>query len=295
MAENGVNGTAALGMQWRVGFLNKDHNYLTAETFGNEINATGTTMKKKQIWFLEQDPSENWVYIRSHLGRYLSSDKYGKVTAVAEEKTESERFLVEYSKNGSWAFKHVLHGNYFTAIKSEVKCFSQMPKEIEWWSMQLDVHPQVCLRNVNRKRYAHRNGDELECSENIPWGSDALITLDFVKGRYALKADDFRTLNKDGVLQDDVDDNSLFTMEIHNGALAFKDCDGRYLTAVGKTGTMKARNAKFTKDELFKIEDSHPQCHVRSHNGKYVSVKQGKLDETKVVLHVKPPHVKPPV
>ena len=277
MSENGVNGhNVAPVMEWRVGFMNHALKYLTAETFGHKVNVSGTALKKKQIWFLEQDPTDNWVYIRSHLGFYATSDKYGKVTVEAEEKTESERFLVEYSNSGKWAFKHVMYGNYLSGVDDNVKCFSKAPVDKEWWSIQLDVHPQVCLRNVNRKRYARLNGDELECKEIIPWGPDALITLDFVDGKYALKACDSRALNKDGLLQDNVDDNALFTMEVYSAALSFKDCEGRYLTAVG-TGTMKARNTKVTKDELFTIEDSHPQCKIKSHNGKYVSIKQGKI------------------
>lgn len=273
MSENGVNGhSGEIGMQWRVGFMNNILKYLTAETFGSKVNTSGTNLKKKQIWFIEQDAKEKWVHIKSHLGRYLTSDKYGELTAEAEERTEDGRFYVEYSSDGKWAFKNQKN-NYLSA---DGKCFSQTRGDKEWWSIQLDVHPQVCLRNVNRKRYAHLSGDELECTELIPWGQDSLLTLDFVDGKYTLKACDGRSLHKDGLLQEDVDANTLFTMEIHDGSLAFKDCNGLYLTAVSK-GTMKTKNKNYTKDELFTIEDSHPQVKIKSHNGKYVSVKQGKL------------------
>lgn len=63
-----------------VGLINGQYKYLTAETFGNKINANGTAMKKKQQWSLELFPfpgqSEEvsefeYVAIKSHLGNYL--------------------------------------------------------------------------------------------------------------------------------------------------------------------------------------------------------------------------------
>ena len=276
MAENGANGHSSGCMEWRVGFMNCAMKYLTAETFGFKVNASGAALKKKQIWIIEQDPANDFVYIRSGLGRYMTSDKYGNVTVEAEEKGDDERFVVEYSKDGKWALKHVTYNNYFSGLDTEVKCFSKTPSETNWWSIQLYVHPQIHLRNVNRKRYAHLNSEtnELECTELIPWGADALVFLDFVEGQYALKSCDNRFLNREGSLQENIDANSLYMMEIHSGSLAFKDSEGRYLTAVGKW-TMKGRNKTISKDELFTIEDSHPQVQIVSHNGKSVSVKQG--------------------
>lgn len=275
MSENGVNGHAsAVGMQWRVGLMNSSMKYLTAETFGFKVNASGTQLKKKQIWFLEQEEKEKGVYIRSHLGRYLTLDRFGELTADVEEKTENERFTVEYSPDGKWAFKNDKYPYYLSGKGTEAKCFSKTLGPEEWWSIQLDVHPQVCLRNVNRKRYAHLHCDELECRKDIPWGPDALITLEFEEGKYSLKSNDGRNLHKDGCLQETNDANTQFTMEIHDGSLAFKDCSGQYLTAVSQ-GQMKTKNKNYSKDELFTIEDSHPQVKIKSHNGKYVSVKQG--------------------
>ena len=277
MSENGVNGHAcAVGMQWRVGLMNSSMKYLTAETFAFKVNASGTQLKKKQIWFLEQEEKEKGVYIRSHQGCYLTLNRFGELTAGVEEKTEVERFTVEYSPDGKWAFKNDKYQYYLSGQGTEAKCFSKTLGPEEWWSIQLDVHPQVCLRNVKRKRYAHLHGDELECRKDIPWGSDALITLEFEEGKYCLKSSDGRNLRRDGCLQDTNDANTQFTMEIHDGSLAFKDCSGQYLTAVSQ-GQMMTKNKNYSKDELFTIEDSHPQVKIKSHTGKYVSVKQGKF------------------
>ncbi|KAL3876437.1 hypothetical protein ACJMK2_034284 [Sinanodonta woodiana] len=274
---NGINGHKAgtSGFQWKVGLQNSLGKYLTAETFGFKINASGVGLKKKQVWTIEQVSNEEWVYLRSHLGRYLSADRHRNVTCEAEEPTESERFAVEYSKNGRWAFKNVAHQYYLGGNDDKVTCFDKPPNDIGWWSIQLSIHPQVHLRNVNRKRYAHLANDELQCTEIVPWGADSLVIMDFVDGRYTLKSCDNRYLSREGTLQETMTEDTMFTLEIRSGALAFKDHEGRYLTSVGAQAVMKARNKMITKDELFTIEDSHPQVMFVAHNGKKVSVKQG--------------------
>ncbi|KAL4239704.1 Fascin [Mactra antiquata] len=276
--ENGCNGhqvqRSTTAIEWKVGLMNYDKKYLTAESFGHKVNATGTAMKKKQIWVMEQEPGEEVVYVRSCQDCYMSTDKYGHVTVEAEERGEDEKFTVEYSENGQWALKSCKFANYFNGVGDKVECFDKSPGQANWWSIQLYVHPQIHLRNVNRKRYAHLVGDELECSELVPWGSDSLILLDFDEGKYTLKSFDNRYLHREGNLVEEATEECKFTMEIHSGCLAFKDNEGRYLTAVGK-GTLKCRSKKFGKDELFTIEDSHPQVQIVSHNKKSVSIRQG--------------------
>lgn len=278
MAENGVNGHQSNLLQWKVGFMNKKKKYLTAESFGFKVNTSGAALKKKQIWSIEQDPADDSVYIRSCQGRYMTSDKYGKVSVdvEAEEKGLNEKYQVVYSADGRWALKQQISGNYFRGLEEKVECFDKNPGEENWWCIQLYAHPQIHLRNVNRKRYAHLQDDELVCSELIPWGSDALVVLDFDEddGKYTLKSCDGRFLSCDGTLENDASEKTKFSMEVHCGAISFKDCNGRYLSAVGK-GTLKSKNTKVSKDELFTIEDSHPQCQIISHNDKSVSVKQG--------------------
>lgn len=280
---NGVsNGHSSAALQWKVGLVNYANKYLTAETFGFKVNVTGAALKKKQTWTLEQDLNEEVVYIKSHLGKYLSADKYGNITCDAgeDEFDASAKFVIEYATDGSgkWHFRNVQHGNYLGGTDENLKCFAKTPTNAEQWTVQLSIHPQVHLQNVNRRRYAHLNNDEIQCTEVTPWGQDALIILEFVDGKYALKTCDNRYLHKNGHLVENLDNDSLFSLAVKSGqhsGLAFQDSEGRYLTAVGSTASMKGRNKTITKDELFTIEDSHPQIILIAYTGKKVSTKQG--------------------
>ena len=295
---NGINGhkPTAGGLQWKVGIVNSETNkYLTAEKFGFKINVTGTALKSKQIFTLEQDLNDPAVYIRSWLGRYLTSDKYGEVKCEAEEPEEDGKFTIEYKATGQWTFKHFKFSNYLqldSKNKDNVKCFAQdTSKADSGWTVQLSIHPQLHLRNINRKKFAHSANDEIQFTELTPWGQSALIFLEFVEGKYALRASDGRYLHKNGGLMDvsnDLSDDAKFSLEIKSGAnagLAFKDDDGRYLTAVGATASMKGRNKTITKDELFTIEDSHPQVVIIAHNEKKASIKYGKLKNLGREMH----------
>ena len=50
-------------ISWSFGLRNAEGFYLTAETFGFSVNCTAKVMKKKQIFFLEQNGKD--VFIKS--------------------------------------------------------------------------------------------------------------------------------------------------------------------------------------------------------------------------------------
>ena len=153
---------------------------------------------------------------------------------------------------------------------------------------------QVNLRNVNRQKYvclhlsssenkSDATTDQLRVSSLIPWGVQSLVTLEFgPDGRYGIRTCDDRYLSRDGTLVSTTGPNTSFAVELKaagagSAGLALRDSTGRYLTGVGRDAVVQARNSSAGKDELFAVEESHPQAFITAHNGKMVSIKQGTL------------------
>ncbi|XP_067233487.1 fascin-2a isoform X3 [Chanodichthys erythropterus] len=274
MSTNGIS----MALKLQFGLINSENRYLTAEAFGFKVNASGTSMKKKQIWTLEQDQDSQVVFLRSHLGRYLASDKDGKVSCEEEVPNTDCRFMIVMQPDGRWALQSVPYLRYFGGSAEYLSCFAQTIGESELWAMHLALHPQANLLSVGRKRYAHLSiaDNELSMDSNIPWGVDSLITLVYMDGKYSLKTCDNRILSNDGKLVMENGPNTSFTLELKSGKLAFKDCGGKYLSPTGPTGALKSgRCSRAGKDELFELEESHPQVVFQAANKRYVSIRQG--------------------
>lgn len=154
----------------------------------------------------------------------------------------------------------------------------QVPGPSELWTVHLAARPQVNIRSVGRRRYARLSTDheEIHVDANTPWGEDTLFTLEFHDGRYAIHTCNDKYLRHDGRLADTLSSDTLFTLEFHAGYLALRDSVGRYVAPLGSRAVLKTRSQTVTKDELFFLEDSVPQAAFVAFNGKYVSVKQGK-------------------
>ncbi|XP_061612309.1 fascin-2b isoform X2 [Phyllopteryx taeniolatus] len=261
------------------GLINHEGRYLTAEMFGFKVNASAPSMKKKQIWTLEQDTQDSRVvYLRSHLRRYLASDKDGKVTCETDGRHSDCRFLIVAQSDGRWALQSEQHLRFFGGSRDYLSCFAQGITDAELWSVHLALHPQANLLSVARKRYAHLSEEDGEISVdmNIPWGVASILTLVYQNGKYCLKTCDSRFLSNDGKLVKQSDKTTTYTLELKCGKLAFKDCEGKYLSPTGPTGTLRSgRCSKPGKDELFDLEESQPQVVLMAANGKYVSMRQG--------------------
>ncbi|KAJ7984668.1 hypothetical protein DPEC_G00357140 [Dallia pectoralis] len=275
MPTNGTNHPLKL----QFGLINHEHRYLTAEAFGFKVNASAPSLKRKQVWTLEQDPQEpQVVYLRSHLGRYLATDQDGKVTCEAEGPVTGCRFLIAAQSDGRWALQSEPYLRFFGGSHDYLSCFAQVITEAELWAVHLALHPQANLLSVARKRYAHLSPDEGEIAvdRNIPWGVAALLTLVYLNGKYRLKTCDGRYLGNDGKLSAESGRGTGYTLELKCGKLAFKDCEGKYLSPMGPTGTLRSgRCSKPGKDELFDLKESQPQVVLMAANGKYVSIRQG--------------------
>nr|KAF6415716.1 fascin actin-bundling protein 2, retinal [Molossus molossus] len=262
------------------GLVNDTDRYLTAESFGFKVNASAPSLKRKQMWVLEPIPGHSTAVLlrSSHLGRYLSAEEDGRVACEAELPTRDCCFLVLPQPDGRWALQSEPHGRFFGGTEDRLSCFATAISPAELWTVHLAIHPQAHLLSVSRRRYAHLcpQEDEIAADSNTPWGVDALITLIFQNGQYCLRSCDSRYLRSDGRLVGEPEARARYTLEFKAGKLAFKDCDGRYLAPVGPTGTLRAgRNTRPGKDELFDLEESHPQVVLVAANHRYVSVRQG--------------------
>ena len=258
---------------WSAGLINAANKYLTAEQFQFRVACNSTTFRKKETWTLEQ-VSDTQVAIKSCYGRFLGSDKDGKVTADAEEVGDDNKFELETQEDGRVAIK-TFHGRYITGSGDRISGFSQDVGASDLWKVRLALMPQLNLRNLNRKAYAHLVGEEIRVNEIIPWGHDATISIDYEDGQYSIRASDGRYLSRTGVLQEVVDDSCLFVLVFRGNRVAFRDKEGKYLAGVGASATLQSRKPTIGKDELFTFEDTNPQVVLIAKNGQYVSTRQG--------------------
>ena len=259
-------------LKWTFGLINCASKYLTAEAFQSKVTANGASLRKKQIWTLER-VDETVVAFKAHTGRYLTTDKDGKLDACGEEIGPDQRYEMITDNDGKVAIRNVTHGRYIGGTGDKLTGYDLEIDRMNLFTLHLAMHPQINLRSVNRKTYCHLDDDEIRCDEVIPWGFDAMIVLEFHDGKYALRAPDKRYLDRRGAVVERISEDTLYTLVFRNAQVAFRDCKGKYLTAVGASATMQSRKDTIGKDELFDLEDSHPQVRLIANNGKYVSVR----------------------
>ncbi|EGD74009.1 fascin 2A [Salpingoeca rosetta] len=264
-------------LPWALGFRDVNGKYLTVENFGHRLNINGGSMKTKQIFQIEQDEGAgSKVFIRTPHGRYLTAKPDGTWAADAETRGTNEEFEIEVQPDGRWALKSA-HGYYCGGAGEKIDAFTKEVAEDRLFIVNLAMHPQVCIWNVNRKTYLHLEGEVINADEPIPWGADATITLTFFDstGKYGLQACDGRFLKSDGTLTTvDTDPTIQYTLDMFGGQMAFRASNNMYLTCLGGKGTCRAtKQGPPGKDELFVLEDSHPQIKMTSWQGKKVSVR----------------------
>lgn len=264
----------AHSLQWTFGLLNCANKYLTAETFQSKVTANGVTLKKKQIWTMER-VGDKGVALKSHLNRYLSIDHNGQINAASEEIGNDETMTLETQDDGKIAIRSS-HGRYLGGTGDNLSGFDKAISKTNLFTIRLAMHPQINLYNVRRRTYCHLVKDEIHCDEEIPWGFDALIVLEFYDGKYALRAANGKLLKCTGELVENViDATTLYTIVFRNAQVAFRDHKGKFLTAVGAAANVQSRKDSIGTDELFLLMDSHPQIRLIASNGKLVSIRDG--------------------
>jgi len=266
-------------LDWSFGLRNSAGKYLTQETFGFKLACAASIMKKKQIWFLEQDEGDDFVHIRSFLNRYIRVDGDGNFLADVEEKTDETQLIIEAQEDGKWCMKSKKYGWYLGGNpEKERAAFTTAKGPEHQWTVHLAMHPQICLFNMNRKAYVHLDNNQFTTDELVPWGDDATITMHFfdANGTYGLVAASGAYLSASGALKENPDESCEFIIVFNGGKVSFRSItNGKYLTALGAKGTCKATKSAITKDELFHMEDSFPQLKMTAVNGKKLSIKQG--------------------
>lgn len=274
--ERRSSGDAMANMKLQFGLVNPEGKYLTAESFGFKINANGLALRKKQMWTFEQEAGNNAGYLKSAQGRYVVADKNGNIRCDGEEKEDDGKFEIEVENDGRWGIKSHF-GHYLVGNGDLVNCPTRKLEDRAKWAVHLSLHPQVNLKSVSRKRFIRMDGDEFHAAEDVPWGSDAVITLQFLGAKYALQASDGKFVSRNGKLIDKVSEDCELVLEFHDNMVAFKDKEGKYLIPYGPKGKIQAGKATLTssKDELYQMGTSHAQVRLISHNGKNVSIKQG--------------------
>lgn len=92
------------------------------------------------------------IYLRSHLGKYLSVDTFGNVLCESEERDSGSRFQISISEDGtgSWALKNESRGYFLGGTPDKLVCTAKAPSKGELWSVHLAARPQV---NNNYKDY----------------------------------------------------------------------------------------------------------------------------------------------
>ena len=234
-------------------------------------------MKSNQIWTMEgpvsgpsgHESEEDWIYLRSAFDRYLGVDKDGNVTGDSEEKSNTTKFRFMPQGDGQLALM-AHNGFFFGGTGDHLSAKSHGPgasalAPTDKWTVHLAMHPQINLRNVRRNTYLHltKDGAGANVNEEIPWGQDSMITFEFdsATGKYALRMCNNKYLCEDGSLSGERVAKALYTLVFSGTALSFRGEGGKYLAGVA-AGRAECRQPKITKDELWLLEDSHPQVNL---------------------------------
>ncbi|XP_066468035.1 fascin-like [Tiliqua scincoides] len=261
------------------GLVNAANRYLTAEPFRFQVSATGKQLKPRQVWVLQfvtpqgagaAGPGE-WgcqkLHLISALKRYLAADCNGKVTCDQDKPGPQTVFLLHQYLDGKVSFQNEQSKRFLGGAEENVTCFAQCASETEKWTLHLAVHPNVAMYSPNRKRYVRcdEKAGLLRCDRDMPWGAESVITLyyDFLGKKYGLRNGGGKMLASNGSLVSDVTPQTLYSLEVSNGLVAFRDEEGKYLT--GREGGVRAiKMDKPGRDELFTMEPSPAQVSMRS-------------------------------
>lgn len=85
------------------------------------------------------------IYLRSHLGKYLSVDSFGNVLCESDERDIGSRFQISIAEDGSgrWALRNESRGYFLGGTPDKLTCTAKAPSNGEFWTVHLAARPQV--------------------------------------------------------------------------------------------------------------------------------------------------------
>lgn len=93
------------------------------------------------------------IYLRSHLGKYLSVDQFGNVLCESDERDAGSRFQISIADDntGKWALKNEQRGYFLGGNPEKLTCTAKTPSKGEFWSVHLAARPQVSMNSKQNK------------------------------------------------------------------------------------------------------------------------------------------------
>lgn len=90
------------------------------------------------------------IYLRSHLGKYLSVDSFGNVLCETDERDAGSRFQISIAddNSGRWALKNESRGYFLGGNPEKLTCTAKAPGKGEFWTVHLAARPQVLYINI---------------------------------------------------------------------------------------------------------------------------------------------------
>uniref|UniRef100_A0A2K6C180 Fascin actin-bundling protein 1 n=1 Tax=Macaca nemestrina TaxID=9545 RepID=A0A2K6C180_MACNE len=273
-----ANGTAE-AVQIQFGLINCGNKYLTAEAFGFKVNASASSLKKKQIWTLEQPPDEAGsaaVCLRSHLGRYLGrylapsgpsgTLKAGKATKVGKD----ELFALEQSC-AQVVLQAANERNVSTRQGMDLSANQDEETDQETFQLEIDRDTKKCAFRTHTGKYwtltatggvqSTASTKNASCYFDIEW-RDRRITLRASNGKFV-------TSKKNGQLAASVEtagDSELFLMKLINRPIIVFRGEHGFIGCRKVTGTLDANRSSY---DVFQLEFNDGAYNIKDSTGKY--------------------------
>uniref|UniRef100_A0A0X3PMM8 Fascin-2 n=1 Tax=Schistocephalus solidus TaxID=70667 RepID=A0A0X3PMM8_SCHSO len=275
---------------------------LTSETFQGALNVSGTSLKRRQIWTIYVDAANPTAFfLQNHMGHYLSASHDGKVSVLAEEPGEEERFFIDTDVSGSGlvTVKSAKYLLYLQWTDNGMRCFS---KEPVWWGTRWAIHPQVHLLSVHRNNYIRsaNKDSELRAVQKAPKSKKFLFWLEqmplskmtprpgadsLTKGevgcfsRVAIRSQSGRYLCSNGSMADEIRKGAFFSIIFKPSktpCVLLKDEFGDYLTVLSNGRLMiRPRSTDPRREDFFALKTPSIQVRMWAFNKKFACVKHG--------------------